>query len=340
MLPVPPSLHDFSSPQASGSGSSFPLTPDSATSTVTAGPSNPPSTAGTDRHSPPSPPPSQPANSHQTTTTHSGAPGRGRGAKRGTKPGAKRGEWRVKNYTGGNTSATGEQMQPADPSTYSSFFKVAPPTTPVPEPEPPSFVQNGNGNYQIASSSNVASSSNLRLQVPSEVSPGMQVSSRSTSSREHSSDGDDFGNGVTDFNQYDPPTSPQPPDNMDTDSTGPPKRLVALVIEDKRYGDSDLQLVEVTIPVLTSSDGSVWVEAENVCAMLQKGPSRIDGPAKVFTYRGKLRQYFLRVSNDNHDTYGPANLTINHRRVLKVFVEASPEGCSTSKDCRNGPRGI
>lgn len=41
----------------------------------------------------------------------------------------------------------------------------------------------------------------------------------------------------------------------------------------------------------------------------------------MYTYRGTYRQYFLRVSIDNRDTYGPANLTINQKRVLKAFVE-------------------
>ncbi len=60
---------------------------------------------------------------------------------------------------------------------------------------------------------------------------------------------------------------------------GPAPRLVAIVIEDKRYGCTDLQLVEVVVPVRQSSDGGLWVEAENVCEALQGGPSRVDGKA-------------------------------------------------------------
>lgn len=51
------------------------------------------------------------------------------------------------------------------------------------------------------------------------------------------------------------------------------------------------------------------------------------GPAKVYTYRGKLRQYFLRVSIDNRDTYGPANLIIDQKRILKAFVEPVSASC-------------
>lgn len=136
----------------------------------------------------------------------------------------------------------------------------------MPEPEP---AQNGNGNHQVASSSN------LRLQVPSEAPPGMLHASRSASSREHSSDGDDYSYGTADFSQYNPPPSPQPV--PDATAQGPAVRLVAIIVEDRRYGGSDLQLVEVHVPVLQSSDGGSWVEAEQVCELLQKGPSRIDG---------------------------------------------------------------
>ncbi len=82
---VPPSLHDFSSPQA-GLGASFLLTTDSSSSIINAGTPNTSTSTPTDRKtSPPSPPSFQPANNHHQPTTQSGTPGRGRGAKRGTK---------------------------------------------------------------------------------------------------------------------------------------------------------------------------------------------------------------------------------------------------------------
>ncbi len=72
------------------------------------------------------------------------------------------------------------------------------------------------------------------------------------------------------------------------------------------------------------------------CTKLQEGPSRIDGkvtsyfrpdltrlagPAKVYTMRGRYRQFFLRVSEDNKDETMPANLSITPDRTIEVVVE-------------------
>ena len=55
-----------------------------------------------------------------------------------------------------------------------------------------------------------------------------------------------------------------------------------------------------------------------------KKPNRSIGPAKVFAYRGKYRQYFLRVSADNKDNFTSANLSVSAKRVLRIFVEPGP----------------
>ena len=47
-----------------------------------------------------------------------------------------------------------------------------------------------------------------------------------------------------------------------------------------------------------------------------------EGPAKVYTLRGKYRQYFLRVNANGEAEYGPANLRVEKDRTLLVVIEA------------------
>jgi hypothetical protein len=48
----------------------------------------------------------------------------------------------------------------------------------------------------------------------------------------------------------------------------------------------------------------------------------LEGPAKVYTLRGKYRQYFLRVNAYGEAEYGSANLRVDKNRTLQVIVEA------------------
>lgn len=48
----------------------------------------------------------------------------------------------------------------------------------------------------------------------------------------------------------------------------------------------------------------------------------IQGPAKVYTLRGKYRQYFLRVNAYGEAEYGSANLRVDKDRTLQVAIEA------------------
>jgi hypothetical protein len=45
------------------------------------------------------------------------------------------------------------------------------------------------------------------------------------------------------------------------------------------------------------------------------------GPARVYTLRGKYRQFFLRVSADNIDEITSSNLQVALERTLDIVVE-------------------
>ncbi|KAG6879671.1 hypothetical protein C0992_013207 [Termitomyces sp. T32_za158] len=102
-----------------------------------------------------------------------------------------------------------------------------------------------------------------------------------------------------------------------------PLSLLTLLIQDIRSGVTDQQLAEVKVPMKTANDpkDGFWADAKILGQQLQSGASRIDGPAKVYTLRGKYRQFFLRVSTDNRDEFISTNLAIKPDRVLDVVVE-------------------
>ncbi|KAH8119388.1 hypothetical protein DFH11DRAFT_1501568 [Phellopilus nigrolimitatus] len=101
---------------------------------------------------------------------------------------------------------------------------------------------------------------------------------------------------------------------------------MTILIEDTRMECDEPSLVEVRIPLQPAKDGSFWADAVDVCKHLQTGPSRIDGPAKVYCFRGhgprgRFRQYFLRISAENIDNFVSANLYVTAKRILRVVVE-------------------
>ncbi|PFH50923.1 hypothetical protein AMATHDRAFT_3549 [Amanita thiersii Skay4041] len=104
-------------------------------------------------------------------------------------------------------------------------------------------------------------------------------------------------------------------------------RMITILIHDIRSGRTDRQLAEVTIPVKMADDpqDGFWADAKDISEKLQSSPSRIDGPARVYTLRGKYRQIFLRVSSENHDNYNSANIGISPDRTLDVVVEKPPQ---------------
>ncbi|KAG2150461.1 hypothetical protein DEU56DRAFT_780115 [Suillus clintonianus] len=108
-----------------------------------------------------------------------------------------------------------------------------------------------------------------------------------------------------------------------------PLRMLTLLIEDVRSGVPDHQLAEIKVVLRPGedTDGGFWANAKEVCETLQAGPSRIDGPARVYTLRGKYRQFFMRVDADNMLEAESCNLGVSKERTLEVVVEAPvPKG--------------
>ncbi|KAF4620727.1 hypothetical protein D9613_000763 [Agrocybe pediades] len=102
-----------------------------------------------------------------------------------------------------------------------------------------------------------------------------------------------------------------------------PVRMVTLLIRDVRSGTTDRQLVEVKVGLRPNQPPAVgfWADAKEIGEQLQQGPSRIDGPARAFTMRGKYRQFILRVSANNQDETHGGNVYINPERTLDMTVE-------------------
>ncbi|KIK97365.1 hypothetical protein PAXRUDRAFT_230135 [Paxillus rubicundulus Ve08.2h10] len=108
-----------------------------------------------------------------------------------------------------------------------------------------------------------------------------------------------------------------------------PLRMVTLLIKDMRSGAVDSQLAEVSIPLRVADDPAdgFWANAIDICDVLQAGPSRIDGPAKVYTMRGEFRQFFMRVDHHDQVQVQSAHVGVSKQRTLNVFVEAPlPQG--------------
>ncbi|KAG5731971.1 hypothetical protein E4T56_gene18243 [Termitomyces sp. T112] len=102
--------------------------------------------------------------------------------------------------------------------------------------------------------------------------------------------------------------------------------MLTLLIQDIRSGIIDHQLAEVKVPMKVANNPSdgFWADAKALGEELQSSASRIDGPAKVYTLRGKYRQFFLRVSADNRDEFITTHLAIKPDRMLDVVVEELP----------------
>lgn len=86
----------------------------------------------------------------------------------------------------------------------------------------------------------------------------------------------------------------------------------------------DHQLAEIRIPLRAAdqkADGW-WADARALCEQLQGGPSRIEGPAKVYTLRGKYRQFFLRVGDDGENDVMQSNVRVAPERTIDIVVEA------------------
>ncbi|KAK7053356.1 hypothetical protein VNI00_003982 [Paramarasmius palmivorus] len=104
-----------------------------------------------------------------------------------------------------------------------------------------------------------------------------------------------------------------------------PRRMLTLLIIDFRSGEEDPQLAEVQVPLRPVDphfpEDGFWANANDVAEELQNSPSRIDGQAKVFTMRGRYRQFFLRVKQDNSWEVSTANLSVKADRTIDIYVE-------------------
>ncbi|KAI0268658.1 hypothetical protein BC834DRAFT_820858 [Gloeopeniophorella convolvens] len=96
--------------------------------------------------------------------------------------------------------------------------------------------------------------------------------------------------------------------------------MITLLIEDRRTQTDEL--AEVRVPLKTAGEGFFWADASDVCGALQSGPSRIDGPAKVLTMRGKYRQTLMRISAEGTETSQSANLKVDSDRTVTIVVES------------------
>ncbi|CAL1707472.1 unnamed protein product [Somion occarium] len=136
--------------------------------------------------------------------------------------------------------------------------------------------------------------------------------------------------------QYTAPSSSYAPQGMSPTSAEPPSRpkavlrILTVLIEDKRFPEEEGQLAEVRVSLRPGDDpeDGYWADAREIAEELQSGPARIDGPAKVYTMRGKYRQYFLRVTADGVTDCQSSNLKVSKDRTLEVFVEHNPAALS------------
>ncbi|KAJ7188129.1 hypothetical protein C8R46DRAFT_1053737 [Mycena filopes] len=121
-----------------------------------------------------------------------------------------------------------------------------------------------------------------------------------------------------------------------------PLRLVTILIEDNRGEVPDSQLAEVHVRLRDSAnpkEDGFWANAEDICKALQGSPSRIDGPAKIFVWRGKYRHIILKVNADNRDEWVTANVVITPERTLSMIVETGlPLGAPAPPAIPQAPR--
>ncbi|KAJ3777855.1 hypothetical protein FB446DRAFT_715945 [Lentinula raphanica] len=111
-------------------------------------------------------------------------------------------------------------------------------------------------------------------------------------------------------------------------SSRPASRMVTVLITDVRSGMEDHQLTEVIVPLKDTDpehpEYGFWANAQEVVQKLQSSPSRIEGPARAYTMRGKYRQIFMRQEADGTFETKPVNISVSSERVLEMVVEKLP----------------
>ncbi|KAJ3733439.1 hypothetical protein DFJ43DRAFT_1067159 [Lentinula guzmanii] len=108
----------------------------------------------------------------------------------------------------------------------------------------------------------------------------------------------------------------------------PASRMVTILITDIRSGQEDHQLTEVIIPLKDTDpehpEYGFWANAQEVVGKLQSSPSRVEGPARAYTMRGKYRQIFMRQQEDGTFEAKPVNIGVSSERILEIVVEKLP----------------
>ncbi|KAJ3801060.1 hypothetical protein GGU11DRAFT_771037 [Lentinula aff. detonsa] len=108
----------------------------------------------------------------------------------------------------------------------------------------------------------------------------------------------------------------------------PASRMVTVLITDIRSGQEDHQLTEVIIPLKDTDpehpEYGFWANAQEVVGKLQSSPSRVEGPARAYTMRGKYRQIFMRQQEDGTFEAKPVNIGVSSERILEIVVEKLP----------------
>ncbi|KAH6913960.1 hypothetical protein BKA70DRAFT_1259989 [Coprinopsis sp. MPI-PUGE-AT-0042] len=103
-------------------------------------------------------------------------------------------------------------------------------------------------------------------------------------------------------------------------------RMVTILAEDVRSGEADHQLIEVKVPIRPAEipEDGFWANTMDIVGQWQKSAARVDGPARVYTLRGKYRQVILRVNAANKDTFSSTNVIVKPDRTLEVVIESLP----------------
>ncbi|KAJ4483304.1 hypothetical protein J3R30DRAFT_1760888 [Lentinula aciculospora] len=111
-------------------------------------------------------------------------------------------------------------------------------------------------------------------------------------------------------------------------SSRPASRMVTILITDIRSGMEDHQLTEVIVPLKDTDpqhpEYGFWANAQEVVERLQHSPSRVEGPARAYTMRGKYRQIFMRLQEDGTIEAKPMNICVSSERILEMVVEKLP----------------
>lgn len=97
--------------------------------------------------------------------------------------------------------------------------------------------------------------------------------------------------------------------------------ILTINFEDTRENGLDPSYTQMGIDFTPNPEGGFYVQALDLCDILQNGPSRIFGPVRLYAFRGTRMQYFLTVTEDNQDIYDRMTLLVPANRELFVYLD-------------------